>query len=67
MEDPVLGLTSAANRTAQILIPPAGFDQPQPRFGIESPANPLKNTETGETPSPLSPGTSGRNSRCSAA
>jgi uncharacterized glyoxalase superfamily protein PhnB len=35
MEDPVLGLTSAANRTAQVLIPPAGFDQPQPRFGID--------------------------------
>ena len=35
MEDPVLGLTSAANPTAQVLIPPAGFDQPQPRFGID--------------------------------
>ena len=35
MEDPVLGLTSAANRSAQVLIPPAGFEEPQPRFGID--------------------------------
>jgi catechol 2,3-dioxygenase-like lactoylglutathione lyase family enzyme len=32
MEDPVLGLTSPANRSAQVLVPPAGFDDPQPRF-----------------------------------
>lgn len=35
MQDPVLGLTSPANRTAQVLIPPAGFEDPQPRFGID--------------------------------
>lgn len=35
MEDPVLGLTSPVNRSAQVLIPPAGFEQPQPRFGID--------------------------------
>jgi catechol 2,3-dioxygenase-like lactoylglutathione lyase family enzyme len=35
MEDPVLGLTSPNNRSAQILIPPAGFEEPQPRFGID--------------------------------
>lgn len=35
MEDPVLGLTSPANRSAQVLIPPAGFEEPQPRFGID--------------------------------
>jgi len=35
MQDPVLGLTSPANRTAQVLIPPAGFEDPQPQFGID--------------------------------
>jgi catechol 2,3-dioxygenase-like lactoylglutathione lyase family enzyme len=35
MEDPVLGLASPANRTAQVLIPPAGFENPQPRFGVD--------------------------------
>jgi catechol 2,3-dioxygenase-like lactoylglutathione lyase family enzyme len=35
MEDPVLGLTAPANRSAQVLVPPAGFDDPQPRFGID--------------------------------
>lgn len=35
MEDPVLGLTSPANHSAQVLVPPAGFDDPQPRFGID--------------------------------
>jgi uncharacterized glyoxalase superfamily protein PhnB len=35
MEAPVLGLTSPANRSAQILIPPIGFEEPQPRFGID--------------------------------
>jgi catechol 2,3-dioxygenase-like lactoylglutathione lyase family enzyme len=35
MEDPVLGLASPANRSAQVLVPPAGFDDPQPRFGID--------------------------------
>jgi uncharacterized glyoxalase superfamily protein PhnB len=31
----VLGLTSPANRTAQVLIPPSGFEDPQPQFGID--------------------------------
>jgi catechol 2,3-dioxygenase-like lactoylglutathione lyase family enzyme len=35
MEDPVLGLVSPANPSAQVLIAPAGFDDPQPRFGID--------------------------------
>jgi len=35
MEDPVLGLTSPAHRSAQVLVPPAGFDDPQPRFGVD--------------------------------
>jgi catechol 2,3-dioxygenase-like lactoylglutathione lyase family enzyme len=35
MEDPVLGLTSPANRSAQVLVPPTGFDDPRPRFGID--------------------------------
>jgi len=35
MEDPVLGLRSPANPTAQVLIPPPGVEDPQPRFGID--------------------------------
>ncbi|WP_019807692.1 VOC family protein [Saccharomonospora halophila] len=35
MEEPVLGLISPTNRTAQVLIPPDGFEQPQPRFGVD--------------------------------
>ncbi|WP_217913780.1 VOC family protein [Miltoncostaea marina] len=35
MEEPVLGLTSPAERAAQVLIPPAGFEDPQPRFGVD--------------------------------
>lgn len=35
MEQPVLGLASPANPTAQILIPPAGFEHPQPSFGVD--------------------------------
>ena len=35
MEDPVLGLTSPAHRSAQVLVPPAGFDDLPPRFGID--------------------------------
>ena len=35
MEEPILGLTSPANRSAQILVPPTGFQDPQPRFGID--------------------------------
>jgi len=35
MDDPVLGLTSPANHSAQVLIVPAGFDDPLPQFGID--------------------------------
>ena len=35
MEDPVLGLTSPTNPTAQILIPARGMENPAPRFGID--------------------------------
>ena len=35
MEDPVLGLTSPTNPTAQVLIPPRGIENPPPRFGID--------------------------------
>ena len=35
MEDPVLGLSSPANPTAQLVIPPPSLDGPQPRFGID--------------------------------
>ena len=35
MEEPVLGLTSPTNRSAQVLVPPTGFDDPQPQFGID--------------------------------
>lgn len=35
MEQPVLGLASPVNRTAQVLVPPAGFEDPQPSFGID--------------------------------
>ncbi|MGH3099255.1 MAG: VOC family protein [Streptosporangiales bacterium] len=35
MDDPVLGLTSPDNPTAQVLIPPVGMDDPQPRFGVD--------------------------------
>lgn len=35
MEEPVLGLGSPANPTAQIVIPPPGVDDPQPRFGVD--------------------------------
>jgi catechol 2,3-dioxygenase-like lactoylglutathione lyase family enzyme len=35
MEDPVLGLTSPANPSAQVLVLPAGFDDPQPQFGVD--------------------------------
>jgi catechol 2,3-dioxygenase-like lactoylglutathione lyase family enzyme len=35
MDDPVMGLVSPANHNAQILIPPTGFEHPQPRFGID--------------------------------
>jgi catechol 2,3-dioxygenase-like lactoylglutathione lyase family enzyme len=35
MEDPVLGLSSPSNPTAQVLIPPQGMENPPPRFGID--------------------------------
>lgn len=35
MWDPVLGLTSPANPSAQILIPPAGMTDPVPSFGVD--------------------------------
>jgi catechol 2,3-dioxygenase-like lactoylglutathione lyase family enzyme len=35
MEDPVLGVTSPANPTAQVLIPPRGMENPPPRFGVD--------------------------------
>jgi catechol 2,3-dioxygenase-like lactoylglutathione lyase family enzyme len=35
MEDPVLGLTSPANSSAQVIVSPAGFEDPQPRFGVD--------------------------------
>lgn len=35
MEDPVLGLRSPANPTAQVLIPPPGLEDPAPRFGVD--------------------------------
>ena len=35
MQEPILGLTSRANPSAQVLIAPTGFDDPQPQFGID--------------------------------
>ncbi len=35
MDDPVLGLTSPTNPTAQILIPARGMENPAPRFGVD--------------------------------
>jgi catechol 2,3-dioxygenase-like lactoylglutathione lyase family enzyme len=35
MRDPILGLTSPANSSAQVLVPPAGFEDPAPRFGVD--------------------------------
>ncbi len=35
MEDPVLGLRSPTNPTAQVIIPPHGMENPLPRFGID--------------------------------
>lgn len=35
MEDPVLGLRSPANPTAQVIIPPRGMENPPPRVGID--------------------------------
>lgn len=35
MEDPVLGLGSPANPTAQVIVSPRGMENPQPRFGVD--------------------------------
>ena len=35
MEDPVLDLSSPQNPKAQVIIPPPGMENPQPRFGID--------------------------------
>jgi uncharacterized glyoxalase superfamily protein PhnB len=35
MDDPELGLVSPVNRSAQVVISPVGFDDPQPRFGVD--------------------------------
>jgi catechol 2,3-dioxygenase-like lactoylglutathione lyase family enzyme len=35
MDDPVLGLRSPANPQAQVLIPPPGMEDPEPRFGVD--------------------------------
>jgi len=35
MEEPVLGLGSPANPSAQLVIPPPGMDDPRPRFGVD--------------------------------
>ena len=35
MEEPVLGLQSRENPTAQVLITPRGMENPQPRFGVD--------------------------------
>ncbi|HWK28777.1 MAG TPA: VOC family protein [Solirubrobacter sp.] len=35
MEDPIVGVASPANRSAQVLIPPTGFEDPRPHFGVD--------------------------------
>ena len=35
MEDPVLDLSSPENPNAQVIVPPPGMEDPQPRFGID--------------------------------
>lgn len=35
MSDPILGLVSPANPTAQVLVPPTGFEHPSPSFGVD--------------------------------
>lgn len=35
MDDPVLGLQSSDDPSAQVLIPPHGMENPVPRFGID--------------------------------
>ncbi len=35
MEGPILGLTSPTNPSAQVLVPPPGFHDPEPQFGVD--------------------------------
>lgn len=35
MDDPVLGFRSPSNPSAQVLVPPRGMEDPQPRFGVD--------------------------------
>ncbi|UPK75386.1 VOC family protein [Nocardioidaceae bacterium SCSIO 66511] len=35
MDDPILGLISPDNPTAQVLIPPLDLESPAPRFGVD--------------------------------
>lgn len=35
MDHPVLGLRSPANPKAQVIIPPPGMEDPEPRFGVD--------------------------------
>jgi catechol 2,3-dioxygenase-like lactoylglutathione lyase family enzyme len=35
MRDPVLGLRSPGNPSAQVLVLPPGMEDPQPRFGVD--------------------------------
>ncbi len=35
MEDPVLGLKSPTNPTAQVIVSPRGMEDPQPHFGVD--------------------------------
>jgi catechol 2,3-dioxygenase-like lactoylglutathione lyase family enzyme len=35
MDDPVLCLTSPANPSAQVILAPTGFEDPQPAFGVD--------------------------------
>ncbi len=35
MEDPVLCLSSPANPSAQVILSPPGFEDPQPGFGVD--------------------------------
>lgn len=35
MEEPVLGLTAPSNPTAQVIVPPAGMEDPEPSFGVD--------------------------------
>lgn len=35
MDDPVLGLASPINPSAQVIIPPPGMEEPAPSFGLD--------------------------------